>query len=131
MSSSYELEVHVCHLQKKIGNADAIVGQKEIALRHANENAAEARERYHYNRKNLAYMMKHADVVDLDEYKETLKLLALAKQQYESFEQDAARLRTQLKVHLEERAELEAELEATKAELAHLAEVVPLWGVEA
>lgn len=91
MGSKVDLEEDICHLQKEKDLVEAILRQKRIALKHALEKVEEARERYKLHLGNR-YFMRRTDMVSLEGWVETHRLLADARDQLDDATESVLRL---------------------------------------
>jgi len=78
------LSEQICEAQKKQAEADAILGQKEIALKYATEVRDLASDGVKFNRKNMQYMKSRAEVVDINEYRGARQLLRNVTDEYDA-----------------------------------------------
>ncbi len=83
MSNRKELESTVCDIEKKLAEHGAILRQKEVSLRHAQEDLEEKRGDLTYHTNNLKFMDQRATLVDIKEYRGVLKLQAHAREEVE------------------------------------------------
>jgi chromosomal replication initiation ATPase DnaA len=92
VDSKLALEEDISHLQKKKYEVEAILGQKKIALKHALASVEEARERFKLHERNRYFARFKADMVNIDEYRETLKNLKDAKDEHAGGVENVLRL---------------------------------------
>ena len=78
------LSEQIYEAQKKQVEADALLGQKEIALKYAIEVRDLASDGVKFNRKNMQYMKSRADVVEINEYRGARQLLRNVTNEYEA-----------------------------------------------
>ena len=83
MSNRKELESTVCDIEKKLAEHGAILRQKVVALRHAQEDLVEKKADLTYHTNNLKFMDQKATLVDLKEYRGVLKLQSRAQAEME------------------------------------------------
>ena len=93
-----ELEESVCELAKKISEQRVELDQKEISLRYAREDLEEIRQRWLHLSNNSKHMRQRADIVDLDEYRRTQKLLETARGDFDDATAKVGRFTTIAKI---------------------------------
>jgi hypothetical protein len=77
-----QLELDICDLDKKIADEKIFLGHKELALKYSDDNVETSRTRWLLHQKNYRHMRTQADVVDIKEYRGTLQLLKVSKDEY-------------------------------------------------
>src|SRR5262245_59534291 len=75
MEERLRLSQDIFDAQKAQAEADAILGQKEIALKYAEPKVEVAFDTVRFHRQNISYMKTRADVVDIKEFAGARKLL--------------------------------------------------------
>jgi hypothetical protein len=78
-----QLESDICDLDKKIADEKIFLGQKELALKYSDDNVETSCARWLLHQKNHRHMRTQADIVDIKEFKGTLHLLRVSKDEYD------------------------------------------------
>jgi predicted metal-dependent hydrolase len=116
VGSSTDLEIRICDLQNTIGEAEAILGQKRIAHRHALEELAASKDRYDLHWTNYRHMRFHDDLVDIKLFAATQKLLEDARDAYEDALDRVDRLVASIDYFEGEVAKMKAKLKPARIE---------------
>jgi len=119
-----ELESFVCELDKKIAENGAILGQKEIALKHALRALSEAQMRWKLHQGNRKHVKNKAGYVDFREYKGSLKVREQAKGDLDDALFKVSQLKSDVKYYKNKVTDAEADRKRIKKELAEYGQVI-------
>jgi chromosome segregation ATPase len=119
-----ELESFVCELDKKIAEHEAILKQKDVALKGALKKLREEQLRWKLHQKNRTHVKNKANYVDFKEYKASLKVREKAKADLDEALFKVATLKSDVKHFKGKIEEAQADRKKIKAELAEYGQVI-------
>jgi hypothetical protein len=124
MSRKMELESFVCELDKRIADNEAIVKQKEVALKGALKTLREQQVRWKLYQKNRTHVKNRANYVDFKEYKAGLRLREKAKADLDEALFKVAQLKSDVSHFRAKVAEAQDDRKKIKEELAEYGQVI-------